>query len=60
MKFIAEKCECCEDIALGIECSIEDLQRTEDGKMFLTMDRDDVSTVFSSISDHLRGLPTAS
>ena len=55
MKFIAEKCECCEDIALGIECSIEDLQKTENGTVLLTMDRDDVSRIFTSIDDFIGG-----
>ena len=55
MKFVAQECECCDEIAMGIEFDFEDLQRTEDGKMFLTMDRDDVSKVFTSIDDFIGG-----
>ena len=43
---------------MGIEFDFEDLRRTEDGTMYLTMDRDDVSHIFASINDYLRGLPT--
>lgn len=58
MKFVATPCDCCEEVAMGIEFDFEDLRRTEDGTMYLTMDRDDVSHIFASINDYLRGLPT--
>ena len=54
MRFIADKCECCDDVALGILFSKENIQVTEDGELFLTMNRDDVGRVFTSI-DHFIG-----
>jgi len=55
MNFIAQKCDCCDDIAFGIECNIEDLQQTEDGTVFLTLDRDDVGNLFASIDNFIGG-----
>lgn len=55
MKFIAQECECCDDIALGIQCDVEDLQRDEDGNIFLTMHRDDVSRIFTSMDNFIGG-----
>ena len=55
MKFIAQECDCCDEIALGITCDVEDLQRDEDGKIFLAMTRDEVSKIFTQIDRFIGG-----
>ena len=57
MKFIAQECECCDDVALGITCDVDDLQRDEDGNIFLTMSRDEMSKVFTQMSSFIGGRP---
>lgn len=55
MKFIAQECECCDDVALGISCTIEDLQRDEDGDVFLAMSRDEMSKIFTQMNTYNNG-----
>ena len=55
MKFIAQECDCCDEIALGITCNMEDLQRDEEGNIFLAMTRDEVSKIFTQIDNFIGG-----
>ena len=55
MNFIAEKCECCDDIALGIECSVNDLQQTNKDTIVVTMTRDEMSKIFTQMDNYIGG-----
>ena len=55
MNFIAEKCECCDDIALGIECSVKDLQQTNKDTIVVTMTRDEMSKIFTQMDNYIGG-----
>ena len=57
MKFIAQECPCCDDVTLGLECSMEDLQRDEEGNIFLAMTRDEMSKVFTQMDNYIGGRP---
>ena len=55
MKFTATPCECCDDVAIGITCSIENLQRDEDNNIFLTMSISDMAKVFTQMNTYING-----
>ena len=57
MKFIAQECDCCDDVALGITCDITELQRDEEGNIFLAMTRDEMSKVFTQMDSYIGGRP---
>ena len=55
MKFTAQKCDCCDDVALGITCSIKDLQRDDDDNILLTMGIKEFVKVYKQMSNYING-----
>ena len=41
---------------MGITCTAEDLQKTENGEVFLTLSRDELSRVYAGMSAFISGL----
>ena len=53
MKFINEKCDCCDERAIGIEFRIEDVQQAEDGTLLLMFSEDDLDDIYTSMTKTL-------
>ena len=53
MKFINEKCDCCDERAIGIEFRIEDVQQAEDGTLILTFSEDELDDIYTSMTKTL-------
>ena len=53
MKFINEKCDCCDERAIGIEFRIEDVQQAEDGTLLLMISEDELDDIYTSMTKTL-------
>ena len=53
MRFINDKCDCCDERAIGIEFRIEDVQQAEDGTLLLTFSEDELDDIYTSMTKTL-------
>ena len=53
MKFVNEKCDCCDERAIGIEFRIEDVQQSDDGTLLLTFSEDELDDIYTSMTKTL-------
>jgi hypothetical protein len=50
MQFVNDKCDCCDNRAIGIEFRIEDVQQSEDGTLLLTFSEDELSDIYTDMT----------
>jgi hypothetical protein len=50
MQFVNEKCDCCDNRAIGIEFRIEDVQQSEDGTLLLTFSEDELNDIYTDMT----------
>jgi hypothetical protein len=55
MQFVNQKCDCCDERAVGIEFSIEDLQQDEEGNLFLAFSEAELDTIYTAMTRTIAG-----